>query len=142
MTSPPSMASSMPIPRPPNTPTPPPNDEVQGLGLAFIDEPIDLDSLSPFRENFRPGSVSSTLQASSYDPLSPMDANTSYHAPPDQMENKSPFNFETAPIPKSPVAKSVYKLYVLFRLRLTKTECWSKTGAQVQAQQYITSDLP
>lgn len=125
------MASTLPfpIPAPPRTPTPPPDDQppgehMAGLGLeGFSNSPaqsvFDPHSLSPMDENFpgrRYGSIASTGGFSS-NPLSPVDTNSLYSPMSIDsagsqgsalMENgKGAFNFQPTVLAKSPVTKSV-----------------------------------
>ena len=115
------MASELPIPAPPRTPTPPPEDEHQGtagLGLdGVLTSPVkvafDPNALSPMKESFlggRYGSISSNS-------LSPASPNSFYSAMSlDSMggqssgsmeDGRGPFNFQPMSLSKSPVTKSV-----------------------------------
>ncbi|KAI9716275.1 MAG: hypothetical protein M1812_005500 [Candelaria pacifica] len=112
------MASELPIPLPPGTPTPPPEDRhMAGLGLDGVPQPspsrisFDPNALSPMRENYPSqfGSMSSTI------PLSPV-SNNSGNSPAsidgsvDSHVNESarnPFNFQTTTLAKSPMANSM-----------------------------------
>jgi hypothetical protein len=105
------MASNLPIPQPPRTPTPPPDDpsiapDHSGLGGQ------DKDSLSPLVDTLPPLRNSSIAEDSTR--LSPTRASfnlsPSDNAPQNgQGDNGSPgpFNFQTTTMAKSPVVKSV-----------------------------------
>ncbi|KAF2761475.1 cation efflux family protein-like protein [Pseudovirgaria hyperparasitica] len=107
------MASNMPVPLPPRTPTPPPDEQQPiGLGLDKLYEDqssptklgYGLDSLSPLSENFSTSQFASLAPSSSasprsaiipgsaapYTPYTPMSA-TSEDTEPVQ----NPFNFQT-----------------------------------------------
>lgn len=165
------MASSLPfpIPAPPRTPTPPPDDHppgehMAGLGLeGFSNSPaqsvFDPQSLSPMDENFpgrRYGSITSTGGLSS-NPLSPVDTNSLY-SPMSMdsagsqgsalMENgKGVFNFQPTALAKSPVTKSV-RLFLDVPRKIPKAdmmpllECWPAERSQIQAQQRLSSNFP
>ncbi|KAL4899502.1 hypothetical protein BDW74DRAFT_163271 [Aspergillus multicolor] len=101
------MASNMPLPIPPRTPTPPPDDP--NSAFVFPSHPQDRDTLSPLVESFphRNGS-----DAEDRNRLSP--TRGSFNLSPDtaqqngQTDNASsgPFNFQTTTMAKSPVVKS------------------------------------
>lgn len=165
------MASTLPfpIPAPPRTPTPPPDDQpagedMAGLGLeGFSNSParsiFDPQSLSPMDENFpgrRYGSIASTGGLSS-NPLSPMDTNSLYSPRSIDsagsqgsglMENgKGVFNFQPTALAKSPVTKSVSLFLDVLREILgakimPQLECWPAERSQIQAQQCVSSNLP
>ena len=120
------MASSLPIPAPPRTPTPPLDDQpagenLAGLGLdGFLNSPaqsvFDPQSLSPMDEHF-PGSRYGSIAGTSPNPLSPADS-VSLYSPMSVdsagsqgntlMENgKGGFSFQPTTLAKSPVSKSV-----------------------------------
>ena len=130
------MASHLPIPAPPRTPTPPPEDDhlpgerLSGLGLeGFLISParstFDPRSLSPMDENFSPGrryggSMATNGGLLSSNPLSPTDTNSLYsamsiesspgsHPGNASIENsgKGMFNFQPTVLAQSPVSKSV-----------------------------------
>lgn len=93
------MATSMPIPQPPRTPTPPPDNNAHGPTTeSHYHTPIAFDpkSLSP---HIVDGMDSSR---------------TSYFSPgtPDQKTGLEPFNFEPAALSKSPVAVKSVRLSV------------------------------
>ncbi|KAJ5806490.1 uncharacterized protein N7503_004092 [Penicillium pulvis] len=106
------MASNMPLPIPPRTPTPPADDSSYN---AFTNPrvTVDRDALSPLRESF---SQSFSLESGSRDHLSPTKG--SFNLSPGPAESKSeqngstdstpagPFNFNTTVMAKSPVVKS------------------------------------
>lgn len=104
------MASSMPIPRPPRTPTPPADEPLTSTGLDLLPPPgnvrYDPNALSPVR--IEPYSLSvEYIDAAPASPtfLEPMS--------PRRMQNgrsedgPDPFNFEPAAMAKTPVVKSV-----------------------------------
>ncbi|RAL07643.1 cation efflux family protein family [Aspergillus homomorphus CBS 101889] len=104
------MASNLPIPIPPRTPTPPADDPASG---AF--EPssalYDKDSLSPLRDTFTP--ARSALDVNDPTRLSPTRAGfnlspANARSQAEQSDNVSagPFNFQTTTMAKSPVVKS------------------------------------
>lgn len=120
------MAFALPIPAPPRTPTPPPEDQphgeptMVGLGLeGFLNSPVkasfDSGSLSPLDETFhaaRYGSMGPSPNA-----LSPIDPNFVYNRISTdsaasggsvRMEDgKGVFQFQPTTLAKSPVSKSV-----------------------------------
>ncbi|MCJ1290764.1 Endoplasmic reticulum zinc transporter [Xylographa carneopallida] len=121
------MATSIRIPVPPRTPTPPPdNDQVEmaGLGLDGIGDLLsptkalyDPSSLSPMDENFAVSRFSSSPSlALSSQPLSPTSPNSLYSSISTEsnggkselsMQNgKGPFNFQPMSLAKSPITKS------------------------------------
>lgn len=131
------MASHLPIPAPPRTPTPPPDDDqppgdqIHGLGLeGFLISPsrstFDPNSLSPMDENHtsgrRYGATSRGLTANSLG-LSPMTDSSSLYsafsiesgsgsqpnsgALVEKTDGKGMFNFQPTSLAKSPVSKSV-----------------------------------
>ena len=123
------MSNGFPIPDPPRTPTPPPEDESQtaGLGLeGVMTSPrkvsFDPNALSPMVENFPIGRFGSMASATTSpgNPLSPASTNSIYSpmsvdsaGNPKSMSGedvKEPFNFQTMTLAKSPVARSV-RLY-------------------------------
>lgn len=121
------MASTLPIPAPPRTPTPPPEDEYQtaGLGLeGVLTSPaktsFDPNALSPMVENFpvgRYGALGSATASPANNPLSPASTNSVYSSMSlDSAGNpksgsgedlRGPFNFQTTTLARSPVARSV-----------------------------------
>lgn len=99
---------------------------VNGLGLdGYLNSPVksafDPKSLSPMDENFPVGRYGSahaySAQATPLNPLSPLDANSLYSTRvPNSAssltsmstdDGKGIFNFQSAPLVKSPVTKSV-----------------------------------
>jgi hypothetical protein len=111
------MASTTPIPAPPGTPTPPPEEESceSGLGLDGIPYATpreilyDPNCLSPADPNGHFGSMSANMISpagadSVYSPMS-MDSGKS--------DASNPFNFQTTTLAKSPITKSVN--YLPFR---------------------------
>lgn len=110
------MASNMPLPIPPRTPTPP-SDDATGQYATHLDSgvPIDRDSLSPLKDTFP---RSATLESGSQDRLSPTKASFNLDPrsadPTTAMQNGAsdttpagPFNFNTTVMAKGPVVKSV-----------------------------------
>lgn len=107
------MASNMPLPIPPRTPTPPADDSSYN---AFTNPrvTVDRDALSPLRET-SPQSFS--LESGSRDHLSPTKASFNLNPGPAEStpeQNGStdstpagPFNFNTTVMAKNPVVKSV-----------------------------------
>ena len=101
----------MPVPAPPRTPTPPPDESPpkSGLGLDGIPHGTateilyDPNSLSPADPNAHFGSMSANMVSSA-------NANSVYS--PKSLDGgkcdiSSPFNFQTTTLTKSPVVKSV-----------------------------------
>lgn len=114
------MASQLPIPAPPRTPTPPSEDErqgIDGLGLdGVITSPtevaFDPRALSPMREHFmsgRYGSLSNPLSpgtpTSFYSALSNDSAGSQSTA--SMEDGRGPFNFQPMSLSKTPITKSV-----------------------------------
>ncbi|KAL4956719.1 cation efflux family-domain-containing protein [Aspergillus filifer] len=99
------MASNLPLPIPPRTPTPPPDEP---RSAVMPSQAVDRDTLSPLVENF------------TFPPHSPSDADGNRLSPTrgsfslstdaaqqdGQSDNVSPFNFQTTTMAKSPVVKS------------------------------------
>ncbi|MCJ1224345.1 Endoplasmic reticulum zinc transporter [Toensbergia leucococca] len=120
------MASYRPIPAPPRTPTPPPDEEQHEAGGLGIDGTIsspnhfifDRYALSPRDENFPPGRYGSVPLSAipSSNPLSPADTNSLYSpmsidsagnlSTPSMDDGKGPFNFQPTFLTKSPITKS------------------------------------
>lgn len=111
------MASNLPLPIPPRTPTPLSDDATdQYAPRMSAGIPVDRDGLSPLRDTFP---KSASLDAASQDRLSPTKASFNLGAGPADtvtpIQNGSsdstmagPFNFNTTVMAKGPVAKSVY----------------------------------
>lgn len=104
------MASNLPIPIPPRTPTPPPDDPPSTSSQSPRLQ--DKDSLSPLRDTFP--NLRGSLDPSDANRLSPTRAGFNLSPadalqPSDQSDNASagPFNFKTTTMAKSPVVKSV-----------------------------------
>jgi hypothetical protein len=109
------MASNLPLPIPPRTPTPP-SDEATDHYAAQINSgvTVDRDALSPLRDTF-PRSVS--LDPGNGDRLSPTKSSFNLSPGPADstpVQNGSsdsaaagPFNFNTTAMAKDPVVKSV-----------------------------------
>lgn len=119
------MASILPIPAPPRTPTPP-LDDVEALpaglgldGMADMLSPtrgaFDHTALSPMSENFAASRYNGSPLLSLNQPLSPTD---SLYSPMSTGPNgsqtgtslqdgKGPFNFQPMSLAKSPITKSV-----------------------------------
>lgn len=113
------MASNLPLPIPPRTPTPPAEPEFDDQdasqhGIAKVT--FDPNALSPLIENF-PGrfstlTPSTTMPGSPLSPTSPqsfytagsLDSAGSYQSP---KVDPAPFNFRSTTLAKSPVSKSV-----------------------------------
>ncbi|RDL31990.1 Uncharacterized protein BP5553_09392 [Venustampulla echinocandica] len=109
------MASSLPIPAPPRTPTPPTpiREEADGLGIGGADRhgysnvPFDRNTLSPLTDTFpgRFGSMGSPMQPSG---SSGSNTTMGQGRPPSSGGARNPFNFQTQTISDTPaVAKSV-----------------------------------
>lgn len=110
------MASNLPLPIPPRTPTPPSDDgRDQYAPRMFQGVSVDRDSLSPLKDSF-PRSI--TLDQTSSDRLSPTKssfslssraADTSAVAQNGSSDSNAmgPFNFNTTVMSKGPVVKSV-----------------------------------
>ena len=109
-----------PIPLPPRTPTPPPDDdEMDRFQNSPTKSAFDPASLSPMDENFpvtryasAPGFATTTLPLSSTDTnsiYSPMSAESggSYGGNLSAEDAKGVFNFQPASMAKAPVTKSV-----------------------------------
>ncbi|KAJ5301497.1 hypothetical protein N7508_006360 [Penicillium antarcticum] len=105
------MASNLPLPIPPRTPTPPADDQHASEVNSGI--PIDRDSLSPLKASFPKG----IMDIGSKDRLSPTKSSFNLSPAPEDAvspsENGSgdmtaagPFNFNTTVMAKSPVVKS------------------------------------
>ena len=128
------MASNLPIPAPPRTPTPPPEDDYQensGMGIdGYLNSPakstFDPNSLSPMDENFpigrygsAPSFPPSSAASGSSNPLSPIDPNVSAPYSPMSLDSagsagsvmtensKGVFKFQPTSLSTSPIAKSV-----------------------------------
>ncbi|KAI9760096.1 MAG: Endoplasmic reticulum zinc transporter [Geoglossum simile] len=109
------MASGLPLPVPPRTPSPPPEDEqTVGLGLyggrtIQTDLVYDLNALSPMSGAYTPHFNSMAAAASQKPSGSPMNILDSFdiggtsNRPP---SSGNPFNFQTTTLSKSPVMKS------------------------------------
>jgi hypothetical protein len=105
------MASTMPLPAPPRTPTPPPDESTAQSGLGLDGIPYataaellyDSNSLSPADPNAHFGSMSANMvsPASASTVYSPLSLDTGKN------DISSPFNFQTTTLAKSPVIKSV-----------------------------------
>lgn len=113
------MASNLPIPLPPRTPTPPPDDPPSAPDNSSRLGAQDKDSLSPLVDSFPPQRGSLNTEGSNR--LSPTRASFTL-SPSDNVPQNSqgdngsagPFNFKTTTMAKSPVVKSVSPS-VLFR---------------------------
>lgn len=107
------MASNLPIPRPPRTPTPPPDDPTSvtdGQPLRGFAATYDKDTLSPMADHFSQNG----LNVEDGDRLSP--TRSSFKLSPTDVSVQSgasdngsagPFNFQTTTMAKGPVMKSV-----------------------------------
>jgi hypothetical protein len=112
-------ASSMPIPVPPRTPTPPMDEQLNnGLGLEGVASATpprvtyNRNNLSPNKPDHPAGylgGMSAPLTSSNFDtfytPLTSNNRGGSQSARSD--DGSGPFNFEPTTLAKSPVAKSV-----------------------------------
>lgn len=130
------MASHLPIPAPPRTPTPPPDDgqpgdQIYGLGLEeYLTFParstFDPNTLSPMDENYQSGRrYGANARGLTANPLgmSPMTDSSSLYsafsiesssasqpntgALVEKTDGKGMFNFQPTSLAKSPVSKSV-----------------------------------
>lgn len=105
------MASNLPIPRPPRSPTPPSDDSPispdPSAHLAASPASYNRDSLSPLVDTFPP--PRSPLGAIDSNHLSPTKSSSSPNLQNGSNGNGSsgPFNFATVSMAKSPVVKSV-----------------------------------
>ncbi|KAL2803280.1 cation efflux family-domain-containing protein [Aspergillus granulosus] len=100
------MASDLPLPVPPRTPTPPPDDSPSTS--VYPSYAVDRNALSPLVDSF-PSSLRDTSESDDRNHLSPTRA--SFNLSTDsaqQSDNGSsgPFNFKTTTMAKSPVVKS------------------------------------
>lgn len=108
------MASNLPLPVPPRTPTPPADESAHQHAQLNSGVSVDRDSLSPLVESFpRSSSLETGTQGrlsptkSSFN-LSPLpDSTTSAQNGSSNMTAAGPFNFNTTVMAKSPVTKSV-----------------------------------
>ena len=151
------MASSLPIPAPPRTPTPPPDDDHEsssGISLdGFANSPIkggfDPSCLSPMDENFPIGRYGSApaFPASSANPLSPSDTNASSQYSPMSLDSagsqgsiltengKGVFKFQPTSLATSPVTKSVCSpssgKALTSLIDMLRTECRPAARAQI-----------
>ncbi|KAI9838244.1 MAG: Endoplasmic reticulum zinc transporter [Sclerophora amabilis] len=119
------MASNFPMPLPPRTPTPPPEDEhnlqLTGLGLSGFGQSsyqnggFDPNALAPMNENGPTNYLSPAKHESESCPLSPASATSpsfgssdgtgSFHEGQEEV-TLNPFNFQTTSLAKSPVTRS------------------------------------
>lgn len=125
------MASNLPLPIPPRTPTPPSDDGAVHAPHANAGLSIDRDALSPLKDTFPKSAI---LEPANSDRLSPTKSSFSFGTGPAEevtpTENGSgdsptagPFNFNTNVMAKSPVVKSVSfnSVVVLEKQTLTLT---------------------
>lgn len=145
------MASTLPLPVPPRTPTPPADDDAhQNATQSKQGVSVDRDALSPLREPFP---KSASMEPNGYDRLSP--TKKSFTLSPGIAESPTknasinstsagPFNFDTTVMAKSPVMKSVSLETMLPRgvNNNADLEHWTAPWPQVQAQQYLSPDFP
>jgi hypothetical protein len=137
------MASSLPIPAPPRTPTPPtpiPGDDSSGLNINGLPQIVnstvsfDPNALSPMTGALpgRFGSMDSTMPS----PAASSSTSTNSEGMLPLPAAKSPFNFQTQTYSASPaVSKSVSRLSSLVGdLLLTLTEHGATARTQIQAQ--------
>ena len=155
----------MPIPHPPRTPTPPPEEapsQTAGLGLDGMADLLspshiafDPHALSPMRENFQVHSFNTPFSPSlSTIPLSPSSPNTAYSSTNGSskssntgsllQDDQGPFNFQPMPLAKSPVTKSVGRATDIEDLTIAdySTERGATTWTQIQTQQRLAPDIP
>ena len=134
------MASSLPIPAPPRTPTPPTpilGDNASGLNINGLPQTVnstvsyDPNALSPLTGTFpgRFGSMDSTLPS----PATTSSTSTNSDGTLTLPTSKSPFNFQTQIYSASPaVTKSVSQLMALIEDRLLiLTEYGAAAGTQI-----------
>lgn len=116
------MASNLPLPIPPRTPSPLSDDVMVHSSYAHAGVSIDRDALSPLKESFPP--ISAALEPVKSDRLSPTKASFSFGTSPPEngtptqtglgdSASAGPFNFNTTVMAKSPVVKSVSLLSLL-----------------------------
>jgi len=109
------MASNLPLPIPPRTPTPLSDDSTVHTPHANAGVSIDRDSLSPLKDTFPKSAI---LEPVNLGRLSPTKASFSFGTGPAEnvtpTQNGSgdsptagPFNFDTTVMAKGPVVKSV-----------------------------------
>ena len=109
------MASNLPLPIPPRTPSPLSDDGMVHSSYANAGVSIGRDSLSPLKESFP---KSAALEPVKSDRLSPTKASFSFGTSPPEngtptqngpgdSPSAGPFNFNTTVMAKSPVVKSV-----------------------------------
>jgi hypothetical protein len=138
------MASNLPIPIPPRTPTPPADDQYASTINSGIS--ISRDSLSPLKASFPKG----IMDAESRDHLSPTRSSFNLATSPEGAETPiqngssettpaGPFNFDTAVMAKSPVIKSVSPVAIVSMLSgifnvFYVAEHWTTSWPQVQTQ--------
>jgi hypothetical protein len=153
------MSQAAPIPEPPRTPTPPPDDpqhEPTGLGLDGLGDllsPTTMDqfdptSLSPMRENFSSSGrrMSNSTGTPMSQPLSSVSPNSIYGSLEGSQsgtgnsiqDGKGPFNFQPQPmsLSKTPVMKSVcrHSEKEACKTLTEHTERWATARPQVQTQ--------
>jgi hypothetical protein len=158
------MASNMPLPVPPRTPTPPPDDNApEPVGLGFEgDLPAESlgfnpNALSPMSATFPSkqyatllgpsDSVSQRASPAMYTPASATFPYTPATATSGMTDTDgpslsgsdnapNPFNFQSVAYqPGRPQAKpNVRSLHIKYFMILIETGCWTKTRTQVQAQ--------
>ncbi|KAL3456888.1 cation efflux family protein family [Aspergillus heterothallicus] len=103
------MASNFPLPVPPRTPTPPPDDSPSTSSYPSF--AVDRDALSPLVDSF-PSSLRNASDLEDRNRLSPTRASFNLSADSAQQNGASdsgssgPFNFKTTTMAKSPVVKS------------------------------------
>lgn len=109
----PPMASNLPIPLPPRTPTPPLDDLPSAPNHGSNPGALDQDSLSPLKDTF--AQSRSGLDTEDRKHLSPTRATFNLNPSESAVQNhgqsdpdpSGPFNFKTSTMAKSPVIKSV-----------------------------------
>jgi hypothetical protein len=116
---------------------------------------IDRDALSPLKDAFPKSAV---LEPVKTDRLSPTKASFSFGTGPAEdvtptqtgsgdSPTAGPFNFNTTVMAKGPVVKSVsadgpVKIEKHTQILIFLIEHWTTSWPQIQAQQYLASDLP
>ncbi|KAJ9355661.1 hypothetical protein DTO280E4_6339 [Paecilomyces variotii] len=103
-------ASTLPIPRPPRTPTPPSDDPPTDPDPSPV-ATYDRNSLSPMVDMYRPGGVTESASMDTLSPARSMHSTMSVDTPARVQSSpgdgaSGPFNFKPMTMAKSPVIKS------------------------------------